>query len=101
MSNPWGVTLKKTGLNEERLSSSQSQIDDLNRRQSDLQELSMSNTGKQNIYEERQGSLAADAMMGQQGRLPGQGGKLKKKSRRHRKSRKNRKTRKHRRHRRH
>jgi hypothetical protein len=100
MSNPWGVTLRKTGLNEQRLSSAQSQIDDLNRRQSDIQDLSMSNMGKQNIYEDRQGSLAADAMMGQQGRIPIKGGKLKKKTRRYkksRKSRKNRKTRKHRR----
>lgn len=100
MSNPWGVTLKKTGLNKQRLDSAQSQINELNQRQDELQQLSSTNTGKQNIYEDRQGSLAADAMMGQQGRIPIKGGKFKKKTRRYkksRKSRKNRKTRKHRR----
>ena len=101
MSNPWGVSLRKTGLNQQRLDSAQSQINELNERQGDLQQLSTTNMGKQNIYGDRQASLAADAMMGQQGRLPGQGGR--RKSRRHRKSsrkhRKHRKTRRH--HRRH
>jgi hypothetical protein len=102
MSNPWGVTLKKTGLNQQRLSSSQSQIDELNERQNDLQQLSSSNYGKQNLYDDRQSSLAANAMLGQQGRIYGQGGRSKKrKSKRHIKSRKHRKTRKHRRHRKH
>jgi hypothetical protein len=98
MSNPWGVTLRKTGLNQQRLDSAQSQINELNERQGDLQQLSTTNMDKQNIYGDRQASLAADAMMGQQGRLPGQGGRLKRrKSRRHRKSRKNRRTRRQRR----
>lgn len=94
MSNPWGVSLRKTGLNQQRLDSAQSQINSLNERQSDLQQLSATNMNKQNMYEDRQGSLAADAMMGQQERLYSQGGKLKRrKSRRHRKSRKQRRTR--------
>ena len=98
MSNPWGVTLRKTGLNQQRLDSAQSQINELNERQGDLQQLSTTNMDKQNIYGDRQPSLAADAMMGQQGRLPEQGGRLKRrKSRRHRKSRKNRRTRRQRR----
>jgi CII-binding regulator of phage lambda lysogenization HflD len=100
MSNPWGVTLKKTGLNQKRLDSAQSQIDELNQRQDELQQLSTTNMDKQNMYEDRQGSLAADAMMGLQGRIPIKGGKFKKNSKRHRKSRKNRKTRKYRKHRR-
>ena len=99
MSNPWGVKLRKTGLNDQRLASEQSGISSLENRQNELQDISSSNLSKQNMYEERQSSLAADAMAGQQGRLPGQGGK--RKSRRHRKTsrkhRKNRKTRRHRR----
>ena len=92
MSNPWGITLKKTGLNESRMRTTQSQIDKLNERQGEIQQLSTSNLGKQNIYEDRQGSLAANAMLGQQGRI-GRGGKYKR-----RKSRKHTKSRKHRRH---
>jgi hypothetical protein len=84
MSNPWGVKLKKTGLNEQRLASEQSSINDLNQRQSELQDVASSNDLKQNEYKDRQSSLAADAMAGQQERLPGQGGK--KKSKKHRKS---------------
>jgi hypothetical protein len=69
MSNPWGVSLRKTGLNQQRLDSAQSQINSLNKRQSDLQQLSATNMNKQNVYEDRQGSLAADAMMGQQEKI--------------------------------
>lgn len=99
MSNPWGVKLRKTGLNDQRLASEQSSINDLEQRQNELQDVASSNLSKQSMYEDRQASLAADAMAGQQGRLSGQGGK--KKSRRHRKtSRKHRKHRKTRRHRR-
>ena len=91
MSNSWGVSLKKTWLNEKRSAEEQ--------RQSSIKVLAWENTSKINEYGERQGSLASDAMAGQQGRLPGQGGK--RKSRRHRKTsrkhRKNRKTRRHRR----
>jgi hypothetical protein len=79
-------------LNESRIRSTQSQIDKLNERQGEIQQLSTSNLGKQNIYEDRQGSLAANAMLGQQGRI-GRGGKYKR-----RKSRKHIKSRKHRRH---
>jgi hypothetical protein len=100
MSNPWGVKLKKTGLNEQRSSEEQMRAVDLEQRQSSIRDLASENTSKINEYGERQGSLAADAMTGQQGRLPGQGGK--KKSRKHRKSsrryKKHRKTRKSRKH---
>lgn len=99
MSNPWGVKLKKTGLNEQRSLEEQMRMADLEQSQTSLRDLASENTSKMSDYEERQGSLAADAMAGQQGRLPGQGGK--KKSRRHRKTtrrhKKHRKTRKHRR----
>ena len=91
MNNPWGVTLKKTGLNESRMSSAEKDIDELNKKQDDLKELTSSNLEKQDIYDERQGSLSASAMLGQQGRLNGQGGKYKRKSRKHKKSRKSRK----------
>jgi hypothetical protein len=100
MSNTWGVKLRKTGLNEQRSSLEQSRAADLEQNQMALKALASENTSKNNEYGERQGSLAADAMTGQQGRLPGQGGK--KKSRKHRKSsrryKKHRKTRKSRKH---
>jgi hypothetical protein len=91
MSNPWGVKLRPSGL-KNRLDSEQSSISDLEQRQNELRDVASSNSAKQNMYEERQSSLAADAMAGQQGRLNGQGGK--KKSRKHKKT-----TRKHRKHR--
>lgn len=101
MSNPWGVSLKKTGLNQQRLSQEESSRANLEENQANLKQLASENTSKMGDYDERQASLAADAMAGQQGRLPGQGGR--RKSRRHRKSsrkhRKHRKTRRH--HRRH
>ena len=92
MSNSWGVSLKKTWLNEKRSAEEQ--------RQSSIKVLAWENTSKINEYGERQGSLASDAMAGQQGRLSGQGGKKKsrknkKYSRRHKKHRKTRKSRKH------
>jgi hypothetical protein len=99
MSNPWGVKLKKTGLNEQRSLQEQSDLNNLEDKQSDLQNISSDNTSKKEKYNDRQASLAADAMIGQQGRLLGQGGK--KKSRKHRKSsrrhKKHKKTRRHRR----
>jgi hypothetical protein len=100
MSNPWGVKLRKTGLNDQRLANEQSNMNELNERQADLQNMALNNSSKLNDYNERQSSLAADAMAGQQGRLPGQGGK--KRSRRNRKTtrrNKHKKTRKTRRHR--
>ena len=62
MSNSWGVSLKKTWLNEKRSAEEQ--------RQSSIKVLASENTSKINEYGERQGSLASDAMAGQQGRLP-------------------------------
>ena len=99
MSYPWGVKLRKTGLNEQRSSLEQSRAADLEQNQMALNKLASENASKIGEYTNRQDSLAADAMAGQQGRLPGQGGK--KRTRRHkktsRKHRKNRKTRRHRR----
>jgi len=99
MSNSWGVKLRKTGLNEQRSLQEQSDINDLNQRQSDLQNVSSDNALKVGEYKDRQSSLAADAMAGQQGRLHGQGGK-KKSKRRRRTTRRNKKQKKTRRHRR-
>ena len=97
MSNPWGAKLRKTGLNEQRLASEQASINNLEERQGELQNAALDNSAKIEEYNDRQSSLAADAMAGQQGRLTGQGGK--KKTRRHRKSsrrhKKNKKSRKH------
>jgi hypothetical protein len=99
MSNPWGVKLRKTGLNEQRSQMYNSEISNLEKRQNELQDIASTNMSKQNVYGDRQGSLAASAMMGQQGLLPGEGGKKKsrkyRKSRKHRKSRKSRKSRRH------
>jgi len=100
MSNPWGVSLKKTGLNEKRSLEEKMRTEDLENNQSSLRDLASENTSKTNEYGERQSSLAADAMAGQQGRLNGQGGKKKSRkhrrtSKRHKKHRKSRKSRKH------
>lgn len=93
MSNQWGVKLRKTGLNEQRLNQEELNRLNLEQNQSSLGDLSRENNLKMEDYDERQGSLAASAMMGQQGRLNGG----KKNSRRHRKrsSRKQRKTKRH------
>lgn len=93
MSNPWGIKLKKTGLMEERLTSEQKDIANLENRQSEMAKNLETDREKSAIYSERQASLASDAMAGQQERL---GGK-KRKSRRHKKQRKTRKSRKYRR----
>jgi len=99
MSFKWpGVQLKKTGLNEQRLVGEQDVKINLENRQSELASNAALNKANKDVYDDRQGSLAANAMMGQQGRIYGQGGRLKRrKTRRHRKSRKNRRTRRHRR----
>ena len=91
-SNPWGVKLKKTGLNAQRSAAEETAKMTLENKQSELVSNAALNKENENIYKERQGSLAADAMMGKQGRLGG-----KKKSRKHR-TRRNKKSRKSRRH---
>ncbi len=91
MSNPWGVTLKKTGLNAQRSAAEETAKMNLENKQSEMLANAALNRANKDIYEDRQASLAADAMMGQQGRLGG-----KKKSRKHR-SRRNKKSRKSRR----
>jgi len=89
--NPWGVKLRKTGLNEMRLENERNENLSLASRQNELSGLKRTNNMKASIYEDRQGSLAADAMAGKQGRLFGQGGRKtrrrKGKSRRHKKRR--------------
>jgi len=83
MSNPWGVTLKKTGLTEERLNKENQDVSQIQQNQKKLQTISKENLGKTDTYKDRQSSLAADATYGQQGRY-NYGGK--KKSKKHRKS---------------
>ena len=90
MSNPWGVTLKKTGLNTQRSLAEESAKMNLENRQSEISANAALNRANENIYKERQSSLAADAMMGQQGRLGGKKKSRKHRSRRHKKSRKSR-----------
>ena len=69
MSNPWGVKLKKTGLIEKLSTEDQTNIDNLEKRQTELNQLALNNLVKLNEYKEKQSSLAADAMAGQQKRL--------------------------------
>lgn len=81
--NSWSKNLRKTGLNEQRINNDQTSIDNLNQRQNELNNSASNNIYKMGKYEDRQSSLAADAMYGKQGRY-NTGGK--KKSRRYRKS---------------
>ena len=46
MSNPWGVKLRKTGLNEQRSSEEQMRMADLEQSQSLLRDLASENTSK-------------------------------------------------------
>ena len=94
MSNPWGVSLKKTGLNEQRSIADEKAKQNLEDRQSELVTNAALNKENKGIYNDRQASLAANAMMGQQGRL---GGKKKSRKNRRHKSKKSRKSRRQRR----
>jgi hypothetical protein len=93
MSNPWkGIKLRKTGLNEERLTSEQKYIDRLEERQAEMANNLEADKDKIAVYNDRQASLASDAMAGQQERL---GGKRRtRRARRTRRNKKHRKTRK-------
>jgi hypothetical protein len=88
MSNPWGVKLRKTGLNEMRSSTVQDSLAKLESSQTSLQNAAQNNLSKMNEYKERQSSLAADAMAGLQGKnntfgvLGGRKSRKSKKSRR-------------------
>jgi hypothetical protein len=84
----WGVTLKKTGLTEQRLNQDNAAVNQIQENQQNLQTMSQENRGKTETYKDRQGSLAADAMYGQQDRYNSGG-----KGRKSRKSRKGRKSR--------
>jgi hypothetical protein len=67
----WNVKLKPTGLNEKRQMNERNAMNELLGRQEELGAQKKSNTYKQNIFNTRQESLAADAMTGQQDRVYG------------------------------
>jgi hypothetical protein len=69
MSNPWGIKLKQTGLIQKLSSEDQINIDNLEKRQEELNQLALNNLVKMNNFKEKQSSLAADAMAGKQGIL--------------------------------
>lgn len=91
MSNPWGIKLKKTGLIEERLNKEQSALSGLESRQIEMMRNLETDKERKNVYDDRQSSLAADAMKGQQERLGGR--RTKRRNKGHKKTRKNRKSR--------
>jgi len=68
MSNPFLVKLKKTGFLEKRLESEKSSINELENKQCELRSAAIINAAKLEEYKNRQGSLAVDAMFGQQER---------------------------------
>ena len=68
MSNPWGVNLRKTNLNEKRLLEEQSHATYLEQNQIAFKDSTSENALKKREYKDRQASLAADAMSGQQGK---------------------------------
>lgn len=69
MSNPWGITLRKTGLNAERIEADKIAKENLENRQSELAANAALNKENKDNYYERQSSLGVSAMMGQQERL--------------------------------
>jgi hypothetical protein len=94
MKNPWGKTLRKTGLLEKRITNDQESVAKLEERQGDIKDLSRVNASKKNIYTDRQDDLLVDATAGQQNRLPGQQYMAgKRRTRRHKKHRKTTKSR--------
>lgn len=97
MSNPWGIKLKKTGLNEQRFASEQKDMASLETRQAEMVKNLETDKDKLSIYSDRQASLAADATYGQQQRF---GGKRNRKTKRKR-TRNTKKQKKHRKSRRH
>lgn len=68
MSNPWGINLRKTHLNEKRLTEEQSHAVYLEQNQIAFKDIASENASKKREYKDRQASLAADAMSGQQGK---------------------------------
>lgn len=69
MTNPWGITLRKTGLNAERIEADKIAKENLENRQSELAANAALNKENKDNYYERQSSLGVSAMMGQQERL--------------------------------
>ena len=68
MSNPFLVKLKKTGFLEKHLETEKSSINELENKQYELRGAAIINASKVEEYKNRQGSLAVDAMLGQQER---------------------------------
>ena len=68
MINPWKINLRKTNLNEKRLTEEQSCAADLEQNQMALKDIASENALKSGEYKDRQASLAANAMSGQQGK---------------------------------
>ena len=66
MSNPWGVKLKSTGRIDAERVKNEMELKQLEERQSELEKFSEENAEKMREYKQRQESLAADAMLGQQ-----------------------------------
>jgi len=69
MNNHWGVNLRKTGLNEKRLTEEQTRVADLLQNQMTFKDNASETYSKNREYKDRQSSLAVDAISGQQGRL--------------------------------
>ena len=68
MINPWKINLRKTNLNEKRLTEEQLYVIDLEQNQMAFKDILLENASKIGEYKDRQASLAADAMSGQQGK---------------------------------
>jgi hypothetical protein len=68
MINRWGINLRKTNLTEKRLTEEQLHVVDLEQKQMTFKDIASENTLKIGEYKDRQASLAADAMSGQQGK---------------------------------
>lgn len=66
MSNPWRINLRKTDLNEKRFTEEQSRLAVLEQNQIAFKGIASENASKIGEYKDRQASLAADAMSGQQ-----------------------------------
>jgi len=72
MSNPWVIKLKKTGFLEKHLETEKSKINELEDRQLELRTAEITNNVKIQEYKNRQEAMVANAIAGQQEKLPGQ-----------------------------
>jgi len=62
----FGVELRNTGKNQERINAEKKAKQDIYNNQKKLEIMMRENKNKKDIFETRQGSLAVDAMMGNQ-----------------------------------